>query len=483
MKTRSVISILGAFLSITVMGSIANSQVPLGSSKFYDLIPGYAAPDELTSPVEAGMTVAVVDVARVSRAGKHRPRMNLVRSYPGMADWLVVNDMRGQLFLVTDPVRDPVVLLDLAAAVGENFKIGNLEIGLKSFTFHPDFDRPGAAGENLVYTVHSEQATNQYQSSNAPYFGLEGGNAHHLSVISEWKVAREGVPRVLPDSQRIVLVLEQPEYDHTLYYIDFNPAAKMQGSDYGMLYIGVGNGGRRSQLELDDRSLFGKVLRINPLSNQGESYQIPADNPYVKSDAFRSEVWSLGFRNPQHFSWDYRTGDMFGIDIGHEHIEEVNIIKPGKHYGWSYFEGRYLFDRENPAELKKPLLPAGMIPAQFPVAEYDHRFGRAIAGGHVYFGSELPDLVGNYVFADITSGRLFYFDTRNISGSSPAKLYELQLSRHGVQTDMTEILGKTRVDLRLGVDARGELLLVNKRDSVIRKLVAEKTSRTPTISQ
>ncbi len=130
-------------------------------------------------------------------------------------------------------------------------------------------------------------------------------------------------------SQRIVLVLEQPHYDHNVYHIAFNPTSVAGEPDYGMLYVGVGNGGRRSRLELDNQTLFGKILRINPLGEGGPGYAVPASNPFVSSQALRPEVWAYGFRNPQQFSWDLASGQMYAIDIGHANVEEVNIVVPG----------------------------------------------------------------------------------------------------------------------------------------------------------
>jgi hypothetical protein len=45
------------------------------------------------------------------------------------------------------------------------------------------------------------------------------------------------------------------------------------------------------------------------------------------------------------------------------------------------------------------------------VAEYDHSLGIAVTGGYVYRGTEMPGLVGRYVFADYGSGRLWNIAT------------------------------------------------------------------------
>ena len=104
------------------------------------------------------------------------------------------------------------------------------------------------------------------------------------------------------------------------------------------------------------------------------------------------------------------------------------------------------------------------------MADYDHTFGKAIAGGFVYWGMDIPELQGHYVFGDIVNGRLFYFDSRGIGPGDRAELYELNLFDKGNKTSMAALVGSDRVDLRLALDARGELLLVNKRDDKIRRI-------------
>jgi glucose/arabinose dehydrogenase len=81
-----------------------------------------------------------------------------------------------------------------------------------------------------------------------------------------------------------------------------------------MLYIGVGDGGntlnRRAVKSIAMRTAqntlvpFGKILRINPLTDGARKYALPADNPFLGNPNFIKEIWAYGLRNPQRFSWD-----------------------------------------------------------------------------------------------------------------------------------------------------------------------------------
>src|SRR3970040_1948893 len=88
------------------------------------------------------------------------------------------------------------------------------------------------------------------------------------------------------------------------------------------LYVGTGTVSDSSHLPQDLDSLSGKILRLN------DDGTIPEDNPFPNSP-----VYSLGHRNPQGMTWD-NTGQMYLAELGPEKNDEINLIKPGKNYGW-----------------------------------------------------------------------------------------------------------------------------------------------------
>jgi glucose/arabinose dehydrogenase len=95
----------------------------------------------------------------------------------------------------------------------------------------------------------------------------------------------------------------------------------------GMLYITVGDAGNGNAAQ-DPDSLNGKILRITPTGD------VPQDNPFDGS-----AVWSLGHRNPQGLAWD-ADGRMWASEFGQNTWDELNLIEPGKNYGWPVVEGQ-----------------------------------------------------------------------------------------------------------------------------------------------
>lgn len=88
------------------------------------------------------------------------------------------------------------------------------------------------------------------------------------------------------------------------------------------LYITTGDA-RQQSLAQDVDSLAGKILRIN------KDGSIPDDNPFPNN-----AVYSYGHRNPQGLAWHPITGKLYATEHGATRNDEVNIIEPGKNYGW-----------------------------------------------------------------------------------------------------------------------------------------------------
>ncbi len=101
----------------------------------------------------------------------------------------------------------------------------------------------------------------------------------------------------------------------------------------GKLYVTTGDA-RQPPLAQERTSLAGKILRINPDGT------IPPDNPFPNSP-----VYSFGHRNPQGLAWHPDTKIMFESEHGPSGEfglcchDEVNIIEPGKNYGWPFVAG------------------------------------------------------------------------------------------------------------------------------------------------
>ena len=222
-------------------------------------------------------------------------------------------------------------------------------------------------------------------------------NTDGNTVISRFTTT--GDPdRADPDSEEIVLTIDQPHEYHNGGRMAFGPQD-------GYLYIGSGDGGFVSDSNnsgQDTGTLLGKILRIDVESGV-KPYSIPASNPFTQIDGYRDEIWALGLRNPWGFSFDKHTGDLYIPDVGHIYKEEVNYqpagSRGGENYGWPFMEGSLCF-RDGP-------LPCNADGVTRPVAEYNSPHGCAIVGGAVYRGSRYSAMQALFVFADFCNGQIW----------------------------------------------------------------------------
>lgn len=220
--------------------------------------------------------------------------------------------------------------------------------------------------------------------------------------LIEYAITADGVA---PASRRDVLVLEDPHPAHN--------GGRLQFDEHSMLLFGIGDGGDGDQTGAaqDLESLFGKILRIDPRVSDGASYGIPEDNPFVNVDGARPEIWSYGLRNPWAWSIDVPTDVLWVGDVGQLCFEEIDVAShqgAGANFGWPFLEGAHVFDGPvlgldaepedtDPVDLGER--PDDLVP---PVLEYGHADSAcSVIGGVVYRGSEVPDLVGTYLWADL----------------------------------------------------------------------------------
>jgi aldose sugar dehydrogenase len=97
----------------------------------------------------------------------------------------------------------------------------------------------------------------------------------------------------------------------------------------GMIYMTVGSGdlplGDRAQ---DPNDLAGKVLRLR------DDGTVPADNPFVGKTGYRPEIYTMGHRIPLGLAIQPETGAIWECENGPNGGDEVNMLIPGKNYGW-----------------------------------------------------------------------------------------------------------------------------------------------------
>jgi hypothetical protein len=514
-----------------------------------------AAPPETSAPLTLELRdfAALPITGNIEGAGQvdgMLARVNSIREEPGGTGRLFVTDMNGPTYILDRKTKALTTYLDFNGSGDRPGIFDRLyhdpgySSGVSQFQFDPDYRRNGR-----FYTVHMEgpllPGSQRPDTTRLPTltfgpFGYEPtaavstpGPITYESVLVEWtdtnlrNVTFEGTARE-------VLRLQLNHRIHPMGEVVFHPTARRGDPEWHVMYIGIGDGGagetrtiaRPNPQRLD--TLVGKILRIIPdtaehvatsmLSENGR-YRIPNDNPFTSKPGVKKEIWAYGLRNPHRLSWAADPGDsqrhhLVAAVVGLRTWEMVSIIRRGANYGYSQREGNQLLQPDN---VIAPLPAVDKIAVQigdavtdevvvptYPVVQYGHvpTGGDGIGSGYVYAGKALPALRGKYIFSDLSTGRVWYADWKEMLAADDgdpgtmAQMHEVKLYwndqvhdtftsvaqaayqlRGGKDPDLPgrgTVSGSRRADARFALDAAGELFVYSKTDGMIRQIVSVK---------
>jgi len=337
------------------------------------------------------------------------------------------------------------------------------ERGLLGLAFHPNFHENGR-----FYVYYSTPLR-----EGAPR------DWDHTARISEFKVSIDDPNVADLDTERIILEIDEPQFNHNAGDLAFGPD--------GYLYIPLGDGGAAGDYEIghvamgnaqDTTSLLGSILRID-VDRGWPGYAIPPDNPFVNGPG-RPEVWAWGFRNPFRISFDtVPPHHLFVADAGQDRWEEVSLVSRPGNYGWPIKEGTHWFDPLDVSWTSErgPVFGGDGQPLIDPVVEYpnvaDHfpgvaegGVGTVIVGAQMYRGRAIPELYGKLVVADWSrswarpAGVLLVAHPR--PGWSERWRQEGIVGEWGGPWAYEEVMELDDFILSLGRDADGELYVLTK---------------------
>lgn len=381
--------------------------------------------------------------------------------------------------------------------------------GLSYIAFHPDYGRDGAAGEGKMYT-YTKATVPGLRDPDYSGAGLatRPGDVLGQFVVTEWTVDPNDPDRIDTASRREVIRFETSglrDAGHCAGQLAFNPFARAGDTEYGLLYIPLGDmnhtGGLHNWQHVQDNdNPFGKILRINPLASDDGRYSVPPDNPFndggelLDDDGNTEEIAAWGFRNPQNMSFAKDTeGNARHIvfDIGADDYEELNLVDIGDNHGWSGLDGPV----EGHPDTSLNLPPGSTL--EFPATVYDHVIpdvpgaeptpgSAAITGGFVVSDPADPAFQNEVLFGDLPRGAFFHADFEELraadSAETQAQMFVMNVSIDGSSPGaFRDILGTPRGDARFGVDEVGRLFVISRQvDTVfLTDLVADQSPVCP----
>jgi glucose/arabinose dehydrogenase len=292
-------------------------------------------------------------------AEQHKIRVTVVTrglSHPWAIAFLpdggmLVTERPGRLRVIRDGVLDPTPVAGVPRARTD----GNG--GLMDVALHPDF-----AENRLVYLTYTKPVDNTRGTPALARGRLEGGALVDVEdlIVPEAYDGNSGL------NGRVVF-----------------------GRD-GMVYMSTGGGQNIGRIAQDPMSLRGKVLRIR------DDGSVPPDNPFAGRAGYRPEIYTMGHRNTLGLIVHPETGAIWNHENGPNGGDEINIILPGRNYGWPVVSfGR---DYPGPRMSEHPTREGFESPIVVWLPSI------AVAGMAVYTGDRFPSWKGNVFVGSLRQG-------------------------------------------------------------------------------
>ncbi len=268
---------------------------------------------------------------------------------------LLVTERPGRLRIVRDGSLDPEPIPGVpdvrVTALG----------GLLDVVLHPDYETNG-----IVYLSYSKD--------------IDGENSSTAIARGRFDGSRiDGVEDIFVASTRSNSVV--------------NFGGRMAFGPDGHLFMAIGERQEQDRAQ-DTMDHGGKVIRLH------DDGSVPDDNPFVGEAGHLPEIWSLGHRSPQGLAVHPETGELWENEHGPLGGDEINIIRPGRNYGWpivsygSDYDGTQITDTglTSRDDLEPPFMY--WLPSI------------AISGMSFYTGDAFPEWRGNAFVGAMMEGRI-----------------------------------------------------------------------------
>jgi len=212
---------------------------------------------------------------------------------------ILVTERAGRIRIVSGDTLDPQPLTGVPAVLNRNQR------GMNDIALHPKF----ATTRWVYFTYYKPHATETDAAAATLARGHFDGS-HALTDVHDIFT--------------------------TDTYVTGPSAARIRFARDGTLFLAIGvpipprsRPGMATPMDAQNPgSLYGKILRLN------DDGSVPKDNPFATTPRYRPEIYALGIRNAMGLAIHPETGELWETENGPQGGDELNIIQPGKNYGW-----------------------------------------------------------------------------------------------------------------------------------------------------
>ncbi len=188
------------------------------------------------------------------------------------------------------------------------------------------------------------------------YFAYVSGSEERSGVrVMRARLSRDGTRLIAK-----TVIFESSAAERTEQY-----GGRLALTGDGYLFLTLGDRWKADHAQRLDDTL-GTVVRIRTDGS------VPSDNPFRDHDGARPEIWSYGHRVSQGLAFDERRGNLYAVEHGPMGGDELNLILPGRNYGWPVithgigYDGKPVGEGKAKDGMEQPFHVLGEPPAPAP---------------------------------------------------------------------------------------------------------------------
>ena len=354
--------------------------------------------------------------------------------------FLLTEKKRG-LSIITPDGKQSALIEGTPEAHSDTIRIGDLEAGLGwmlDVAIHPDYETNGWVYLHYGDRTRSSRSILPVSMNRLDRARIRDGKWTDAETI--WRADKE-------------TYTSAPE---------IGAGGRIAFDDQGHVFISIGMKGSNNYEGIQDLKLpYGKIHRVN------DDGSIPLDNPYVdiqpnpeEADLVQSNqpqtIWTYGHRSPQGLEFNTLTGELWGSEMGPRGGDEVNLLLPGRNYGWPLYSKGVDYNG-TPVEYGQVLgIEFDLKDIEQPVVDFTP--APAISSFAFYRGDAFPEWQDNIIIGSLKA----------------TELYRLVIENNQLKHKETLISDLARIrDVEIGYDGLIYLLLENKAGTKIVRLVPE----------
>ncbi len=181
---------------------------------------------------------------------------------------------------------------------------------------------------------------------------------------------------------------------------DMGAGGRICFDDRGHVFLSVGIKGTSNYHGIQDLGLpYGKIHRVH------EDGRVPADNPFANDPDALPSIWTYGHRSPQGLEFDPSTGRLWSTEMGPRGGDELNLLRPGRNYGWPLTSKGVDYDG-TPVEYGKDLgIAVDLATIEQPVVDLTP--SPAVSSFAFYRGEAFPGWRGHALVGTLKATELY----------------------------------------------------------------------------